>query len=284
MTRRGRGAHVQVESLSHRYRRGSGQVLSDISFEVAPSTRVALIGRSGCGKSTLLHLIAGLATPTSGAVHIDGRRVTGPDPSRVVMFQEPCLLPWLTAAANVGLGLSFLGRRDGRKQKIAALLDRVGLAAFADRNAQDLSGGQQQRVALARALAVEPDLLMLDEPFSALDALTRAALQRDVRAIAERLGLTLILVTHDIAEAVAMCDRAVVLAGEPGRIVADLTFDLPSERSPLDPRCAEARARLYAALAGDLSAPEAALAAPPAVAMADPPVRPAHAERSLFHV
>ncbi|WP_114376744.1 ABC transporter ATP-binding protein [Elioraea thermophila] len=279
MTRRGRGAHVQIDALSHRYRRGSGPVLADVSLEIAPGSRVALIGRSGCGKSTLLHLIAGLATPTLGAIHIDGRRVTGPDPSRVVMFQEPCLLPWLTAARNVGLGLSFLGRREGRKEKIAALLDLVGLSAFADRNAQDLSGGQQQRVALARALAVEPDLLMLDEPFSALDALTRAALQRDVRAIAERLGLTLILVTHDIAEAVALCDRAVVLAGEPGRIVADLTFDLPADRSPLDPRFAEARARLYAALAGDLAPPEAATEASPPT----PSVRPVPVERSFSH-
>jgi len=251
-----RGAHVQVDGLSHRYRRGNSPVLADIDLEILPGSRVALIGRSGCGKSTLLHLIAGLLAPAGGSIYVDGRRVDGPHPSRVVMFQEPSLLPWLTAAENVGLGLTFLGRRQGRAEKIAALLDLVGLGAFAGRNAQDLSGGQQQRVALARALAVEPELLMLDEPFSALDALTRAALQRDVRAIVERLGLTLILVTHDIAEAVALCDRAIVLAGEPGRIVADLAFDLPADRSPLDPRCAEARDRLYAALAGALPAPE----------------------------
>lgn len=276
MTRTGRGAHVQVDALSHRYRRGTSVVLADIATEIAPGSRVALIGRSGCGKSTLLHLIAGLQTPTTGGVYVDGRRVNGPDPSRVVMFQEPSLLPWLTAAQNVGLGLTFLGRRRGRAEKVASLLDLVGLGAFAARNAQDLSGGQQQRVALARALAVEPDLLMLDEPFSALDALTRAALQRDVRAIAERLGLTLLLVTHDIAEAVAMCDRAIVLAGEPGRIVADLAFDLPADRSALDPRCAEARARLYAALSGELPAPEDE-AAPV------PPAQRIPAARSVSH-
>jgi NitT/TauT family transport system ATP-binding protein len=237
-----RGAHVQIDHVTHRYKRGRGLALKDVAFEVQPGSITALVGRSGSGKSTLLHILAGLTRASEGRIYIDGKRVEGPNPAWVVMFQQPSLLPWMSVSQNVGLGLTFLGRREGRQARIADLLELVELGAFADRNVQDLSGGQQQRVALARSLAVEPDLLMLDEPFSALDTFTRTALQRDVRAIVRRLGLTLILVTHDIAEAVLMADRAVIMAD--GQVAADLDLGLPDERSGLDPRLAEARARI----------------------------------------
>jgi ABC-type nitrate/sulfonate/bicarbonate transport system ATPase subunit len=241
-----RGAQVDVAGVTHRYRRGAEVALADVSMALHPGSMTALVGRSGSGKSTLLHVVAGLMRPTEGSVRIDGHSVQGPSPSRVVMFQQPCLLPWMSVAGNVGLGLRFLGRREGQDAKIAELLQLVELEALADRNVQDLSGGQQQRVALARSLAVEPALLMLDEPFSALDAITRAHLQRDLRAIVRRLGLTLILVTHDIGEAVLMADRTLVMAQ--GRITADFELRWGEERSPLDPRCIEARRRIEDAL------------------------------------
>jgi NitT/TauT family transport system ATP-binding protein len=232
--------------------------LSDVALEIQPGAITALVGRSGSGKSTLLHIVAGLTRASEGDIYIDGRRVDRPNPAWVVMFQQPSLLPWMTVKQNVGLGLTFLGRREGRDARIAELLEMVELGAFADRNVQDLSGGQQQRVALARSLAIEPDLLMLDEPFSALDTFTRTALQRDVRAIVRRLGLTMILVTHDIGEAVLMADRAVIMSD--GKVSADLALGLPDERSPLDPALVEARQRIqsvFEAAAGKTVAPQA---------------------------
>lgn len=255
-----RGADLSIRGVGHRYGRGREPALLDIDLEVAPGDVVALVGRSGSGKSTLLHILAGLIRPSAGAVFVGGERVSGPSPSRVVMFQEPSLLPWMSVAQNVGLGLAFAGRGGAEaRARVADLLSLVALENLADRNVQDLSGGQQQRVALARSLAVEPALLMLDEPFSALDAFTRAALQRDVRAIARRLGTTLVLVTHDIAEAALMADRAIVLASGPGRIAADLALDLPEARALGDPAIAAAIARIRrsfeAVAAGERAAP-----------------------------
>ena len=147
--------------------------------------------------------------PSAGEVRIDGALVAGPSPSWIVMFQQPHLYPWMTVEQNVGLGLKFAGRpREEIEERVRELLQLVELEGYAGRNVQDLSGGQQQRVALARSLAVHPEVLLLDEPFSALDAVTRRALQRDVRRIAAEIGITLVIVTHDIPEAVAMADRA----------------------------------------------------------------------------
>ena len=215
---------------------------------------LALIGRSGCGKSTLLHLIAGLSHPASGQVHIGGRPVSGPSSRWVMMFQAPSLFPWMSVFQNVELGLRFDGRRTQAKHRVPQVLDLVDLADYADRNVQDLSGGQQQRVALARSLAPEPDILLLDEPFSALDAFTRRSLQTEVRRIAKSLGLTLILVTHDVGEAALMADRAVLLASGPGRVAADTMIALEdAERQDDTPafRAETARlTRLYADVAG----------------------------------
>jgi NitT/TauT family transport system ATP-binding protein len=239
-----RGAHIQIDGLQHRYRGMSHNCLEDLNFQVERGQVVALVGRSGCGKSTLLHLIAGLMQPGAGGVYIDGNRVRGTCPRWVVMFQAPSLFPWMNVAQNAALGLRFAGRTAEIPNRIPPLLEMVGLTAYADRNVQDLSGGQQQRVALARSLATQPDLLLLDEPFSALDAFTRRALQQDVRRIAKDLGLTVVLVTHDITEAAIMADRALIMAPDPGRIVTDTLLDPGADRHRDSPAFEAERARL----------------------------------------
>jgi len=224
-----RGSHVQVIGLSHSYRKRDGHVIENMDFEIQPGEVLALLGRSGCGKSTLLHMLAGLTQPSEGEVAINGNHVRDPSPRWVMMFQAPSLYPWMTVAQNAALGLRFSRRKSEIAKRVPEVLDLVDLGAFADRNAQELSGGQQQRVALARSLATNPEMLLLDEPFSALDAFTRRALQQDVRQIAKRLGITLVLVTHDVGEAVRMADRVLVLKANPGRIAEDTRIALNEE-------------------------------------------------------
>ncbi len=218
------GAHISVDRITHRYRHAKSDVFERIVLTIEPGEAVALIGRSGCGKSTLLHIIAGLMKPTGGKVYIDGRVVSAPSPAWIMMFQAPSLFPWMTVAQNVALGLRFTGRRAEARTRVPELLELVELADYADRNVQDLSGGQRQRVALARSLAPRPEALLLDEPFSALDAFTRASLQRDVRRITRELGITLLMVTHDIGEAAIMADRALIMTSDPGRIVDEIAI------------------------------------------------------------
>lgn len=239
-----KGTHVAVEGVTHTYRRARESAVEDISFEIAPGEALALIGRSGCGKSTLLHIMAGLTLPSKGSVRMDGMLIEGPSPKWVMMFQQPSLYPWMTVAQNIALGLRFTGRSDEIATRIPELLELVDLADYADRNVQDLSGGQQQRVALARSLAPSPDALLLDEPFSALDAFTRSGLQRDVRRIAKDLGITLVLVTHDLTEAVIMADRAVVLSANPGHIRAIVPVELDNRDDLRTPEYAKVRAQL----------------------------------------
>jgi NitT/TauT family transport system ATP-binding protein len=250
---RGETTLLRADRVSHAYRRGQ-PVLQDVSLEVARGSVVALVGRSGCGKSTLLHILAGLTLPRAGAVTIGNTHVTGPSPAWVMMFQAPSLFPWMSVWQNAELGLRFGGRRNTAKLRIPQVLDLVELSAFAERNVQDLSGGQQQRVALARSLAPEPDILFLDEPFSALDAFTRRGLQRDVRRIAREMNLTVVLVTHDVSEAVAMADRTVLFRSDPGRVAAETPIALSEdERQEAGPafRAETARIdRLYAEIAG----------------------------------
>ena len=217
-----RGSHVNIRELSHHYGFRGKLVLDCIDLTIQPGENVALVGRSGCGKSTLLQLMSGLALPTQGSVHIDGNLVKRPSPRWNVMFQKPLLFPWMSVQKNVSLGIRIAGQWRGSKKRIASLLDLVGLSELGKKNAQQLSGGQQQRVALARSLATEPELLLLDEPFSALDEMTRKHLQSDVRRITDEIGITQVIVTHDLNEAVTMGDRVVVMSREPGRIVADL--------------------------------------------------------------
>ncbi len=219
--------YLEVTGVSHSYSRSGPTVLQSVNLKIATGEIVALIGRSGCGKSTLLHIMSGLAKPTDGAVHIAGHRVQKPSPRWVMMFQAPSLYPWMTVAQNAGLGLKYAKQKDGVDARIDEVLKLVDLSEFADRNVQDLSGGQQQRAAFARSIAPKPELLFLDEPFSALDIFTRRALQNDVREIAKRLGLTVVLVTHDVNEAVQMADRAVLMASGPGRVAGDTRIVVP---------------------------------------------------------
>ena len=235
------GAHIVVTGVSHRYRGSSQFALNNIGFEVQPGEAVALVGRSGCGKSTLLHILSGLMMPSSGEVHINGALVWRPSPRWTVMFQQSHLYPWMNVEQSVGLGLKFAGRpRKEIAVRVAELLRLVELEDYARRNVQDLSGGQQQRVALARSLAVRPDVLLLDEPFSALDAVTRRALQRDVRRIAVEIGITVVIVTHDIAEAVVMADRAIVMKSDPAEIAEIVPIAI--DRHDRDRRGAEMQA------------------------------------------
>jgi sulfonate transport system ATP-binding protein len=215
-----------LDRLSKTYADGT-RALADISLAVRPGEIVALIGGSGCGKTTLLRLIAGLDRASAGGVSLDGEAIAAPHPGVGIVFQEPRLLPWLTVADNVAFGLAELPKAE-RRALVAHALERVGLAEQAGRWPRDLSGGQQQRVAIARAFVAAPKVLLLDEPFSALDALTRAGLHRHLLSLWEESRPTVLLVTHDVAEAVALADRAVVLRPKPGRI--DDTIPLPLSR------------------------------------------------------
>ncbi len=254
-----RGVHIKIQDLTHRYSAKSPVTFDKVNLEAGPGEALAIIGRSGCGKSTLLHILAGLLRPTSGTVHLDNELVEKPSPRWVMMFQAPHLFPWMRVSQNVGIGLHFAGWDDSRKRdRVAEAINLVALQEYAENNVQDLSGGQQQRVALARSLVMEPEMLLLDEPFSALDAFTRAALQRDVRSIAKRLGINLVIVTHDIDEAVLMADRALIMAGSPGKIYDELDVDLPDPRERQDPKVQAMRAHLMEAFHKAAGAPPAA--------------------------
>ena len=220
---------IRVEALAHRYGRAQ-PVLADVSFNVAKGEIVAVVGRSGGGKSTLLQLIAGFARPTAGRVFVAEKPVVAPTPACVLMFQEPSLYPWMSVAQNIAIGLDFAGRGRQAQARVAELLKLVQLEEWAGTNVQRLSGGQQQRVAFARSLAPEPEVLLLDEPFSGLDPLTRVALQYEVREIARRIGLTVVIVSHDFDEAITLADRVLVLAGRPGRIVGQVAVPIEGTR------------------------------------------------------
>jgi sulfonate transport system ATP-binding protein len=216
---------VQISDVSKVFGRGDTalRALDGVSLAVAPGEFVTLIGASGCGKSTLLNLIAGLDVPTSGEVSTGGRRVS-------LMFQESALFPWLTAARNVEMPLRSAGLpRAERRERVAELLDLVQLTAFADKRPHELSGGMRQRVALARALAQDADVLLMDEPFGALDAMTRDLLHEVLEGIWRRRNLSIVFVTHEVREAVRLGDRVVLLSSRPGRVIGEFEvgFDRP---------------------------------------------------------
>ncbi len=227
------GAHIQLSGVGHRYKVWRDPVLKNVSLDFGPGERIAILGRSGCGKSTLLQIIAGLISPYEGSVRIDGAEVTGPSPKWNLMFQRPLLFPWLNAAQNVALGLRFAGKGHEGIARADALLKQVGLQGFYSSKVTELSGGQQQRVALARSLATDPQALLLDEPFSALDAATRASLRVEVQELAAKLGITLVLVTHDVDDALELAERIVVLAPNPGHVVGDFRVAASTSRSAL---------------------------------------------------
>ncbi|WP_037879789.1 ABC transporter ATP-binding protein [Streptomyces sp. NRRL S-378] len=211
---------VRLEGLSVRY--GSASVLERTDLELPAGSFTALLGPSGCGKSTVLGAVAGFVPPATGQVTAGSRPVRGPGPHRGVVFQHYALFPWRTARGNVEFALKRPGlpRAERRRRALEALAE-VGLADGTDKYPAQLSGGMQQRVALARALAAEPEVLLMDEPFGALDALTRARMQRLLRELWQRRGTTVLFVTHDIDEALALAQRVVVLGGSPGRVLAD---------------------------------------------------------------
>ncbi|MQY08793.1 ABC transporter ATP-binding protein [Actinomadura macrotermitis] len=221
-------------SLAYGGRRARVQALDDIDIAIGAGEFVTIVGPSGCGKSTLLRLVAGFLAPTGGTVQVAGAPVTGPGPDRGVVFQQPRLFPWLNVRRNIEFGLRMArvpaARRTARTRE---LLELTGLADAAGRRPHELSGGMQQRAAIARALAPRPAILLMDEPFAALDALTRERLQEEIRRIWQATGTTVLLVTHSVDEAVYLGTRVLVMSRRPGTVVADHPSDLP--RAP-DPR------------------------------------------------
>jgi NitT/TauT family transport system ATP-binding protein len=208
-------------------------VLYDLDFDVFEGELVCIVGPSGCGKSTLLNAVDGLIAATGGAILVDGRVVDGPGPDRAMVFQHDSLFPWRTVLQNVMYGLDLQGRLDKaqRRAKALALVELVGLAGFADHYPHELSGGMRQRVNIARALVMEPQLLLLDEPFAALDAQTREFMQVELLKILARARTTALFVTHQISEAVFLSNRVVVLSARPARVKEIIEIDLPAVRS-----------------------------------------------------
>jgi len=219
------------------------RALDGVSLEVAPGEILVIIGGSGCGKSTLLRAASGLDIASEGSVVLDGATIEAPHEKIGLIFQEPRLLPWLSVADNVGFGVSHLARPE-RGKRIAAALERVGLTDKAGMWPRELSGGQAQRVAIARALITRPSVLLLDEPFSALDAFTRAELQDHLLDLWEEGRPMLVLVTHDIEEALVLATRVVVMRAQPGRIAGILDVPLPRPRDRLSPAFEEQKRRV----------------------------------------
>lgn len=229
-------SHV-TQTFPDRTTGGEFVALDDVSLEVAAGELLALVGPSGCGKSTLLDLVAGLAAPASGELTIDGKQIKGPGLDRGVVFQQYALFPWRTALANVELGLEQKRvPRKERSERAREVLALVGLSAFADSYPHELSGGMKQRVAIARSLAYEPVVLLMDEPYAALDAQTREALQDDLLDIWRRTGTTILFITHGIDEAVYLGQRVAVMTSRPGRIKEIVDIDLPRAHAAEDRR------------------------------------------------
>jgi NitT/TauT family transport system ATP-binding protein len=214
---------------------GSVHVLDDVNLEVREGELVCLLGPSGCGKSTLLNIVGGFIEPAEGEVTIDGKRVTGPDPRRIFVFQERGVFPWLTVEQNIGFGLFRQGEEE-KRARIAHYVKLVGLGGFERSYPRELSGGMKQRLEVARALAVNPDVLYLDEPFGALDSITRLQMRRELLRIWEAEKKTILFVTHDIEESVQLADRVVVLSARPGRVRRVVDIDIPHPRDLSDPR------------------------------------------------
>ncbi len=215
---------------------GGVVALKDIDMEIRPGEFVCLLGPSGCGKSTLLNAIAGFSLPTSGTLEVSGKPVTAPGPDRGMVFQEYALFPWMTVEANIAFGLDIRGTGKEEKARIVDdLLDMLGLKEFRHRFPKDLSGGMRQRVAIARVLALDPPIMLMDEPFGALDALTRRSLQDELLRIWRSVGKTIVFVTHSIEEAVYLGSRVVILTYRPGTIKRDVTIDLPYPRDSNSP-------------------------------------------------
>jgi nitrate/nitrite transport system ATP-binding protein len=244
---------VLVENVGQTFdtKKGKFVALREINLSIAKGEFIALIGHSGCGKSTLLNLIAGLTTPSSGLLLCDGREIAGPGPERAVVFQNHSLLPWLSCYENVHLAVErvFAGKesRAQLKERTQAALELVDLLHAEHKYPNEISGGMKQRVGIARALSMQPKVMLLDEPFGALDALTRARLQDELMKICDKTKATTVMVTHDVDEAVLLADRIVMLTNGPAATIGEiLSVDLPRPRKRLelahDPRYIDCRA------------------------------------------
>ncbi|ABE48596.1 ABC transporter ATP-binding protein [Methylobacillus flagellatus] len=232
--------YVQLENIDMTFftKKGTFEALKDVNISIREGEFISIIGHSGCGKSTVLNLIGGLLRPTQGNLFCAGREIAGPGPDRAIVFQNHSLLPWLTCAENVHLAVErVFGAKEGKaklKQRTQDAITLVGLAHAADKRPNEISGGMKQRVGIARALAMEPKVLLLDEPFGALDALTRAHLQDELMGIMAQSGCTAVMVTHDVDEAVLLSDRIVMMTNGPAATVGEiLEVDLERPRKRL---------------------------------------------------
>ncbi len=232
-------------------------VLDRVSFDVCPGEFLCIVGPSGCGKTTLLRLLAGLMKPSAGTLEFEGSAIRGPSRARAIVFQDyaNALLPWRTVEGNIALALEGAGvSREGRAERVCGLVKKMGLETAARQYPQQLSGGMQQRVQIARCLAQQPRVMLMDEPFGALDAITRQILQDELLALAAEQGVTVVFITHDLEEAIYLGDRVIVLAANPGRIAETIDVRLPRPRNQLTTREAPQflahRHRLFGLLQG----------------------------------
>jgi NitT/TauT family transport system ATP-binding protein len=244
------GAPVQLAKVSHQFEY-HGQplsVLEGIDLTVGQGEFVALLGPSGCGKSTLLRLISGLERPRSGHIVIDGEEIAGPDPSRILVFQDPTLYPWRTVRQNVALGLEARGLLRTKGSRVDEVLQQVGLDGFDQAFPHQLSGGMAQRAALARALVHEPSVLLMDEPLANLDSLTRIAMQTELLSLWQREHFTAFLVTHDVEDALYLAERVLLLSERPARVRMAIEVDMPYPRHRGSPRFTELRQQVFGSL------------------------------------
>ena len=246
---------LKLHELSKTYADGT-EALRDVSLDIPAGTIAAVVGGSGCGKTTMLRLIAGLDQPSHGTIRVGKEAISAPHPAVGIVFQEPRLLPWLTVADNTGFGLADLPKAE-RRQRVYETLARVGLADHARRWPRELSGGQQQRVSIARALVARPKVALLDEPFSALDAFTRASLHEHLLALWEELRPTIVMVTHDVEEAVALGDRVIIMSPRPGRVYEEIDVAIGRPRDRLSDAFEAVKRRVFKSLDQSLANPNA---------------------------
>lgn len=253
---------ISIEHVSHLYVGTGGTpswALRDVSLGLERGRFTCLVGPSGCGKTTLLQLIAGFLKPTAGSVQLDGKPISGPGPDRSVVFQEYALFAWFTVRQNVEFGLRVAGMKVAERRKRSDdLLAMIGMSHAADRYPHELSGGMRQRVAVARALAIHPQVVLMDEPFAAVDALTRATLQEELLRLWQQLGLSIVFITHNVDEAVFLADDVVVMSAHPGSIQEIMAIDMPHPRDRGSPEFARWYARINAALHRDQKQKQAA--------------------------
>jgi NitT/TauT family transport system ATP-binding protein len=259
----GAGAAVEARNISVEYERSRGKsrlvALEDFTLSVREGEFLTIVGPSGCGKSTFLNLVAGLWFPISGELLVNGKRVSGPAQDRAVVFQEYALMPWRTVEGNVRFGLEMQRRVDSSTaEKVAHYIDLVGLSGFEDSYPRELSGGMRQRVGLARALVTEPRILLMDEPFAAVDAITREVMQDELAQIVAKTRQTIIFITHSVDEAITLGDRIAVVSNRPGRVKEILPVTIPRPRSGREirhvPEYAELRDHIWDLLGSETQA------------------------------